>query len=394
MKPLRLATFNVNQFSTPAHQLADLKARMGAVDVVFVQEAVHIDLLAFAATMPGWAAFQQRNGDNDGHANTAVLYRTVLGKVTDTTLVDLGRADGAKPDEHSRERFLAGVEINGADWYVSFHGFPMRDDAANPTLLKKARAWIATQHAAGKRVTCGCDKNQITIAALVKATGLDWYGIKIDGFLSAQRISNLAEFNKGFSDHPGVHGLTAKEKRVSRLQHILRLLRQAMRRARANGHEKRAAKEKAAIEALKKGKPAPTPDPTPVTHFPAIAAARKQSHDGPKGGEGMCLQMVRTCFGIRALEPDATTAWLRATDKHPLTDPAKFPRGYPIFWTGGSHGHGHIAIATGDGRCWSTDIVRTGYFDYVDITEIHNTWGLTLVGYTKDINGSKVVAEK
>lgn len=274
-KVLRIGTFNVNQFSTPAHQRADLVDRMADVDVVLVQECVHLDLVAFAATMPGWAAFQHRAGDNDGHANTGVLYRTALGKVTDTALVDLGRADGAKPDEHSRERFLAGVEFNGADWFASFHGFPSRDAAANPTLLKRVGAWIAEQVAAGKSVTAGCDKNQITVSELEKATGLTWHGVKIDGFLTRLRISKPAEFPKGFSDHPGVHANVTlpdhQEKHVSRLQHILQLLRQALRRARANGHEKRAAKEKAAIKAL--GPKAHPHKPTPPGHAKVIPSA-------------------------------------------------------------------------------------------------------------------------
>jgi hypothetical protein len=71
----------------------------------------------------------------------------------------------------------------------------------------------------------------------------------------------------------------------------------------------------------------------------------------------------------------------------------KVPRGYPVFWSGGSAGHGHIAIAAGDGACWSTDIRRPGYFDRVPIDEIRTAWGLTLLGWTTDLNGEPVPAE-
>lgn len=117
------------------------------------------------------------------------------------------------------------------------------------------------------------------------------------------------------------------------------------------------------------------------------AAALK---DGPKFGAGLCLRMVRTCYGVPAQAPDATAAWVNAKLKHRTTDPDTIPRGAPIFWTGGSQGHGHIAIATGNGHCWSTDILRPGYFDHVPIDLIRTKWGLPLVGWTEDLNSVRV----
>ena len=122
----------------------------------------------------------------------------------------------------------------------------------------------------------------------------------------------------------------------------------------------------------------------------AIAAAVTQSKYGPAFGIGLCLQRVRMCYGVGPRDPDASTAWALAKYRHTQTNPVSIPRGVPVFWTGGSSGHGHIAIATGDGTCWSTDIRRTGYFDRVPIAEIHDRWGLTLVGWTEDINGVRV----
>lgn len=122
----------------------------------------------------------------------------------------------------------------------------------------------------------------------------------------------------------------------------------------------------------------------------AIAAAAYQSKNGPRFGYGLCLQRCRMCYDVDALEPDAASAWAHAKFRHTQTNPVKIPRGVPVFWTGGSSGHGHIAISTGDGWCWSTDIKRTGYFDKVPIADIHSQWGLTLVGWTEDINGVRV----
>jgi hypothetical protein len=141
-------------------------------------------------------------------------------------------------------------------------------------------------------------------------------------------------------------------------------------------------------------KPPVVPPTPPVLHYPAIIAARTQSQNGPQFGEGECLMRVHDCYGIGALFPSAAAGWTGARMKHPTADPAVIPRGYPVWWTGGSHGFGHVAIAAGNGMCWSSDIRRIGFFDLVPIDEIHAKWGLTLVGWTEDLNGQTVVAVK
>lgn len=123
----------------------------------------------------------------------------------------------------------------------------------------------------------------------------------------------------------------------------------------------------------------------------AVKVARLRSKsDHPTSEAGMCLREVRECFGVGPAADDAAQAWADAKHKHHETDPHKIPRNVPVFWTGGSHGHGHIAIGTGDSRVWSTDILRSGYFDRVPVTAIHEKWGLTLVGWTEDLNGERV----
>ncbi|RNL63659.1 hypothetical protein EFK50_07910 [Nocardioides marmoriginsengisoli] len=104
----------------------------------------------------------------------------------------------------------------------------------------------------------------------------------------------------------------------------------------------------------------------------------------------MCLKMVRGCYGVPAKAEDAATAWADAEHRHPEANPLAIPYGAPVFWTGGSKGHGHIAISTGNGECWSTDIKRPGYFDHVRIAEIERKWGLKLVGWAEDVNGVRI----
>ena len=102
----------------------------------------------------------------------------------------------------------------------------------------------------------------------------------------------------------------------------------------------------------------------------AIAEAGRRSEEGPERDSGICLVLVRECYGIGPAgnanldgDADAFDAWFRSPHKHRETNPARIPRGVPIFWQGGSANHGHIAIATGfSGNCWSTDIKRKGFW--------------------------------
>lgn len=125
-----------------------------------------------------------------------------------------------------------------------------------------------------------------------------------------------------------------------------------------------------------------------VTPDQAIARAHNQSLNGPTYATGMCLRAVRTMYGVSALYDDAAAAW--AHTKHRA---APGQRGALVWWTGGSHGHGHVAIATGDGYCWSVDIRRPGRFDRVPISTITREWGLTLAGESLDLNGVQVVPD-
>ncbi len=109
--------------------------------------------------------------------------------------------------------------------------------------------------------------------------------------------------------------------------------------------------------------------------------------------------LVRECYGIPPGgnanvdgDADAFDAWFRSEHEHPETNPARIPRGVPIFWQGGSANHGHVAIATGfSGNCWSTDIKRPGVLrplqDHPDPRRLAPE---ELLGWTEDLNGERV----
>lgn len=143
----------------------------------------------------------------------------------------------------------------------------------------------------------------------------------------------------------------------------------------------------------------------------AIARARAQSRGDDPLETSECLRNVRRLYGVAALYPDARSAWDHAVYRHPVGDSptrraetpsmpvtiedhlarvGRFnpPAGVPVWWSGGSHGDGHVAVASHDRtRVWSTDIRRPGFFDLVDTVSIAYTWGLTLLGWTQDVNG-------
>jgi len=119
----------------------------------------------------------------------------------------------------------------------------------------------------------------------------------------------------------------------------------------------------------------------------AIARARKTR----TFEEGKCLVFVRTMFGVAARDPSAAAAWQRAQFKHPVRSGAQTPRGAPVYWTGGSEGNGHIAIATGNGNCWSSDAGGSGIVAKVNIDELTERWSaLEFQGWAEDVNGVHV----
>src|SRR5215831_15876293 len=99
---------------------------------------------------------------------------------------------------------------------------------------------------------------------------------------------------------------------------------------------------------------------------------------------GYCLAQVHDWAGIGAKYATASQAWYYNTAKH---RDAHAPRGSAVYWTGGSHGYGHIAISLGNGMIRSTDAGGWGRVATVPLSWIHTHWGLTYAGWSWQING-------
>lgn len=119
-------------------------------------------------------------------------------------------------------------------------------------------------------------------------------------------------------------------------------------------------------------------------------AAIKWARDHMRWQEGYCLQWVRSCFNVGSLYYDAAEGWDRARYKHRVNHGKAVPRGVPVWWTGGSSGHGHIALSVGDGYCLSTDAGGAGKVAKVSIDDLTRRWGIHLVGWSEDINAVRV----
>lgn len=122
-----------------------------------------------------------------------------------------------------------------------------------------------------------------------------------------------------------------------------------------------------------------------ATSLQATSAAAAQVSSPSQDWKGWCLKFVRIMLGVGPQYNSAIDAWNGAKYKHVTGTP---PKGVPVFWRTSSFGH--IALSDGNGFCYSTDIRRTGKVDRVAITEIHQRWGATYLGWSEDLNGVRV----
>src|SRR5262245_22704699 len=103
---------------------------------------------------------------------------------------------------------------------------------------------------------------------------------------------------------------------------------------------------------------------------------------------GMCLQWSRNRADIASMFPDAATAWKHALDRHKGDrDP---PRGAMVYWLGGSHGYGHIAVAVGGGKVRSTDAGGRGKVATVSVSWPEQNWGLPYAGWADNVNDVRI----
>lgn len=113
------------------------------------------------------------------------------------------------------------------------------------------------------------------------------------------------------------------------------------------------------------------------------------------GWKGKCGVFARESFKVQSDgTPDAAHQYSRAKhkhagDKHP-------PAGVPVFWTGGSTGHGHVAVTRdANGSISSTDFDMNGYVGdgrvhISSIAAVNTDHGLHYAGWTEDIDGVTV----
>lgn len=107
---------------------------------------------------------------------------------------------------------------------------------------------------------------------------------------------------------------------------------------------------------------------------------------------GYCLQQVRTWCGIPGRYPTAASAWANTNDRHTDRRP---PRGAAVFWTGGSHGYGHIALSLGDRNRDGVTAIRStdiglGHVGTVSLGWIEDNWHLHYAGWAWDINEVRI----
>lgn len=125
-----------------------------------------------------------------------------------------------------------------------------------------------------------------------------------------------------------------------------------------------------------------------------VAASGREAVDNAREygscSPGMCLKYVRTWWEVPSLYPDAITAWREAEHKHGGDRALDPPLGAPVFWAGGSEGHGHIAIYTGGEDMRSTDCTVIGDVSDEHGSWVRKTWGLEYLGWTGDLNGVRL----
>ena len=106
----------------------------------------------------------------------------------------------------------------------------------------------------------------------------------------------------------------------------------------------------------------------------------------------LCLKFVRTMLHVPARARTAYQAWVLAggNDGAYTHTVVPAPASVPVFWAGRPGSAGHVALSAGNGKVWSSDIMREGKVDLVDLHEIHRKWGLRYLGWSETLNGVRV----
>lgn len=125
------------------------------------------------------------------------------------------------------------------------------------------------------------------------------------------------------------------------------------------------------------------------TVIQATAYLRAQVKQGARLKVGLCKLRTREAYGVASDgSPDATTAW-RRTD-HRVT--GQWVWGAFLWWTGGSEGHGHVAVCRWRrGHIFTVDYPRLGHWNATTVDELEDAWpSIRYAGMSLDIDGVKV----
>lgn len=118
----------------------------------------------------------------------------------------------------------------------------------------------------------------------------------------------------------------------------------------------------------------------------ALAWMQDQDARNVTGWQGLCLKASRSAWGLPGGWEDADAWWnaCPAEHRHPWTSTP--PPGAPVYWRIGAHGH--VALATGDGDIYGTDIPTNDQVGRSSINAPRDRWGATPVGWASWLNGA------
>ena len=110
------------------------------------------------------------------------------------------------------------------------------------------------------------------------------------------------------------------------------------------------------------------------------------SHDPSGQGVawlGHCAHSVACAYGRASSGWNAIDGWRNTSPKFRHTGRRAHnpPRGALVFWSGGSHGMGHVGVANGRGRFWGVDLPVSGHIGLADIGDPARRWGLVYLGW-------------
>jgi GH25 family lysozyme M1 (1,4-beta-N-acetylmuramidase) len=99
---------------------------------------------------------------------------------------------------------------------------------------------------------------------------------------------------------------------------------------------------------------------------------------------GMCGQFCAVMYGYGfSGYRDAVTQWNETPSRIRHAGATDAPPGALVYWSGGSAGHGHVAISDGLGGVWSIDIGGPGTVSRVPAGTITSRWGLPYLGWAR-----------